>query len=1016
MKNNLEYRGIVRLCLLFICFLVPPPYFAHFPHGHCFKDLSILELQQQLTITGTVNDTYGPMPGVHVLIKGSNKGTFTNDKGGYSITVTNKDILVFSYLGYHSREIHVLGRTSLDVEMLSEVTELQEVEVNAGYYTVKEKERTGSISRVTAKEIELQPIVSPLEALQGRMAGVEVIQQSGVPGSAPIIRIRGQNSLRNGTTDNGNLPLYIIDGVPVISAPITGGSNMYLNGIDPLTTLNLANIKSVEVLKDADATAIYGSRGANGVVLVTTKKGEGYFTKTKVEAHMYSGFGTASNKMDLLNTEQYLRLRKAVLANDEREPDESTDYDLLLWDQNRYTDWQEELFGGTSMITDLNVSASGGSATTSFRLGGSFHKEGLVFPGDEQYQKITGGLNLSHRSKNKKFRVNVSANYGFDKSGTPAYDGSFYSTALSLPPNAPPIYNDDGSLHWEEWEYSSNLNNPLAAILNRTATDLGHNLIANMGLSYSVLNVLTFKINAGHTYFTREFKGLFSKDEYRPDLREFLNHRSTESHRTRKSSIIEPQLVYKIELGNGSLDGLIGMTYQQNESKSLRVSGEGYPSEALIKDLSAAEVISISDNKYTKYRYNAVFARLGYNWKQRYFVNITGRRDGSSRFGPNKRFENFGAIGAAWIFSEDPFVKRSIPLLSFGKLRGSYGTTGSDQIGDYGYLDSYEATRGPGGLYPTQLFNPDYSWEVNKKLEVALELGILEERVHLGTSWYRNRSSNQLVGFPLPSITGFGSVQANLPATVQNTGWEFELSAVNIRSRSFNWQTHLNITFPNNKLVSFPNIDQTSYANTYRVGHPLNIGLLYKFDGLDPETGYYRVVDVNEDGRYDYTDRIIVKNLGSKYFGGITNTLSYKGLGLSFSLDFVVKDGLNYPLATPGTISQQSVEFYKAWQGTEGDVVQKLSLTNAALSAYRRYRISDRFTSDASFLRLNNLGISYEFPDAVLDRIGFSTCKLFLQGRNLITLTRYNSLNVETPGDSSIPSLRTITLGIQLQL
>jgi TonB-dependent SusC/RagA subfamily outer membrane receptor len=350
------------------------------------------------------------MPGVHVLIKGTQTGTFTDQEGEYSIVVDNTDTLVFTYLGYHSRELPVLGRTTMDIEMQSEITELQEVEINAGYYTVKERERTGSISRVTAEEIELQPIVSPLEALQGRMAGVEVVQQNGVPGSAPIIRIRGQNSLRA----DGNYPLYIIDGVPIMSTPVSGGSNLYSDGIDPLSTLNFSNIKSIEVLKDADATAIYGSRGANGVVLITTKKGTGYNKRTEVEARWYSGLGTVSNKMELLNTQQYLNIRRAALGNDGREANETADYDLLLWDQDRYTDWQEELFGGTSTITDINISASGGNATTSFRLGGSYHKEGMVFPGDHGYHRITTGFNLAHTSENKRLNINFSRTYGPD--------------------------------------------------------------------------------------------------------------------------------------------------------------------------------------------------------------------------------------------------------------------------------------------------------------------------------------------------------------------------------------------------------------------------------------------------------------------------------------------------------------------------------------------------------------------------------------------------------------------------
>ena len=211
-----------------------------------------------------------------------------------------------------------------------------------------------------------------------------------------------------------------------------------------------------------------------------------------------------------------------------------------------------------------------------------------------------------------------------------------------------------------------------------------------------------------------------------------------------------------------------------------------------------------------------MFSRIGINWQRKYYINLTGRRDGSSRFGPDNRFSNFGAIGTAWIFSDEPFIKKGFPFLSFGKFRGSYGTTGNDQIGDYGYLDAYEATIGPGGLYPTTLANPNYSWEENKKLEGAVELGFFEDKFRLGVSWYRNRSDNQLVGYPLPAITGFRSVQANLPATVENTGWEIEATSENFRNDNFQWQTSFNISFPRNELVNYPNLEQSSFANIYK--------------------------------------------------------------------------------------------------------------------------------------------------------------------------------------------------------
>jgi TonB-linked SusC/RagA family outer membrane protein len=910
-------------------------------------------------------------------------------------------------------ETRVVGtQTQIDLQLQEDVTTLQEVEVNAGYYTVKERERTGNISKVTAAEIELQPIVSPLEALQGRMAGVEVVQQSGVPGSAPIIRIRGQNSLRS----DGNFPLYVIDGVPINSTPIMGGSNIYGGGMDPLSTLNLSNIESIEVLKDADATSIYGSRGANGVVLITTKKGTGYNQKTEVEARWYSGFGRVSRKMDLLNTEQYLSLRRAALENDGRSPDPITDYDLLLWDDTRYTDWQKELFGGTSTITDINVAASGGNATTSFRLGGSYHKEGIVFPGDNGYDKITAGLNINHTSENKKLAIDLSINYGIDQSDVFGNGGmDVLNTALALPPNAPALFNEDGSLHWEEWDYSG-WANPMATFLHINTSDLGNNLVANLGFSYTFSKGLSLKANTGFTNTSRVYKGLFSKELYSPELRDGVAHQSVENQRVRNSWILEPQLTYQTKIGESTLDALVGMTFQQNENKTLSVTGEGFVSESLMADLSAADAVRVDNNERVQYHYNAGFARLGYNYKQKYFINLTGRRDGSSRFGPNKRFANFGAVGAGWIFSEETFIKNSIPFLSFGKLRGSYGTTGNDQIGDYQYLDAYEATAGPGGLYPTQLTNPDYSWEENKKLETAIALGFLKDRITLGASWYRNRSSNQLVGFPLPSLTGFSSVQANLPATVENTGWEFELFTVNIHSKNFRWQTSINMSFPRNKLLRFPDIEQTSYANRYRLGHPLNIQVLYQYDGLSPDTGLYQILDVNEDGSYDFEDRIVIKNLGRQYFGGIANSISYKGLGLQFLWEYVSQEGFTGQMGLPGTKRMQPRKVYEDWKNDASNNLQIVSESYNAQIAYNQAYLSEHFITDASFLRLRTLSLSYNIQDKPLKKIGLSGCKLFLQGQNLITITDYNGLNVEFPGGTTIPALRTITIGIQLHL
>ena len=977
---------MLRLCLIFLFSFFPPPYLAHFPHGHGIK-VSTLLLNQQQQISGTVTDSYGPMPGVHVLIKGTHTGTFTDQEGQYSLLVNNGDTLVFSYLGYHSRELPVLGRTTLDVEMRSEVTELQEVEINAGYYTVKERERKGN----------------------------------GVPGTAASIRIRGQNSLRNTINDNGNLPLFIIDGIPINSSPImTLGSDLQGgHGIDPLNTLNLSNIESIEVLKDADATAIYGSRGANGIVLITTKRGKETEEGTSLDVSMYSGIGKVSNTVDLLNTVEYLQMRREAFANDGITSYPANAYDINgTWDQNRYTDWQKELLGGTAFITNVQTSLTGGNRNTSFLLGGAFHKEGTVFPGDFHYQKVNGSLNINHISQNERFKANISINYGIDRHRL--FRNSFVGTALTLAPNAPALYDENGELNWE----NSTWNNPLS-VLGQPQNIATKNLMINSSLSYEILSGMDIKVNFGYTDMNLEEMGKRPKSSFDPADQDAII--SMSEHRTtlRNSLIIEPQLTYDKKVGNGYLEAIAGATVQENINNTLQQFGRGYVIESLIGNLGGADETGISIQEDIDYVYAALFGRIGFKWDKKYFINLTGRRDGSSRFGPNNRFANFGAIGAAWIFSEEQFIKDGFPILSFGKLRGSYGLTGSDQIPDYGYSDTYQPTMASGGLYPTQLTNPDYSWEVNRKLEASLELGFLEDRIKLSTAWYRNRSSNQLVGYSLSALTGFSSVRANLPATVQNTGWEFELMTRNLRSDNFTWETSANISFPRNTLVDFPNIEQTSYFNTYRIGEPLNIAILYRFTGVNPETGLYEVEDVDQDGRFDVDDQIVIKDRGRRYYGGINNNITYKGLQLNFLWEFVQQTGLANqftPSLPPGfgppfAVGNVATELLGRWRevGDNTDI-QRYTQSFGNLTSYNRAKGSDvAYNNDASFIRLKTLTLAYQLPHKSLSGTGMEMCKIYLHSQNLLTFTKYSGLDPQFPGGNVLPSLRMLTLGIQIK-
>lgn len=464
---------------------------------------------------------------------------------------------------------------------------------------------------------------------------------------------------------------------------------------------------------------------------------------------------------------------------------------------------------------------------------------------------------------------------------------------------------------------------------------------------------------------------------------------------------------------------LAGGTYQQTENTILRLLGVGFESNSLISNLSAASNVSTSQDNITKYRYAAMFGRINYQYKNRYILNITGRRDGSSRFGPDKRFANFGAIGAAWLFSKESFLKDN-RWLSFGKFRTSYGITGSDLIGDYQYLDTYTVSStlygGNTSLYPSRLYNPYFSWEKTTKLEVALETGFLNDRIYFTAAWYRNRSGNQLVGIPLPATTGFSSIQANLPATVQNTGLEFEINTTPVKTDNFQWNSNVNISFPKNKLVSFPGLAGSTYSDTYVVGHSTSIAKVYNYEGIDPETGLYTFTDYNEDGSISTPeDNLAIKEIGIKYFGGLSNQFSYKHWEFSFLIQFVNQQQWNYNslISRPGNINNQPIEVLNVWSedNPEGQYMPYTTGANSHKNKlFTYFKNSTAAIGDASFIRLKNIQLSYRLSvnKYVQDVL------VYIQGQNLLTFTDYFGLDPEFILTGYLPPLKTWSFGVQL--
>lgn len=968
---------------------------------------------QTKTVTGTVTvgENQSPLSGVVVSQEGSDQVTLTNSKGIYQLEITGENpSVIFRHPEYAEKKIALGGRTIINLELDQKEQSIEEVVVNAGYYKVKDKERTGSIARVSAKEIENQPVTNVLASAQGRMSGVSITQNTGTPGGGFDIQIRGKNSIRR----ERNEPLYIIDGVPILSESPSAYSATILpyGSISPLNAINPNDIESFEVLKDADATAIYGSRGANGVIIVTTKKGRKGRTDLKLNTS-YS-LSTVANRLRMMDTPQYLQMRRQAYQNDGITTIPAIAYDLNTWSQERQTDWQKELIGNTADASVVQLSLSGGSETTSYLISYGHLEQSTVFPAGFRYKTNNIAGNFSFRSPDKKLEVDLNNSFSFQTNNV--MNDDLTRRSLTLSPNAPALYNADGSLNWE----NNTFNNPVGSFKSEY---LNSTSFINSGtqISYKLFPFLALKFNGGLTYQNFEEFSLKPHTMYNPSSGlTSANSNSSKNNSSTFSYILEPQIVSNYSWNNHSLEMLIGATLQQSETNMGTIQGYGFETNALIQNIAAAKTKVIGDQIRNQYYYNAVFARLNYQYQKRYILNVTGRRDGSSRFGPNNRFGNFGAVGAAWLISEENWMK-NIPWLSFAKIRGSIGTSGNDRIGDYQYLDTYTVStniyNNITALNPSRLYNPDFSWEKTLKREVAAEFSLFKNRWNLSGAYYDNTSSNQLVGIPLPATTGFSSIQSNLPAKVSNSGWELETSVQVLKNSKFKYSTSFNITIPKSKLVEFPNLEGSTYTNQYVVGYPVSLVKVYQYEGINPQTGLYQFKDYNGDGKISSPDdNKVIEQIGMRFFGGWSNNISYGPWSASFLWYFVKQRNWNYnrQMVIPGSMNNQPVEVLDVWSASNpnGTYMPYSSGTVASkTSAHTFFQNSTAAISDASFIRLKNVQLNYSIP---VRQFGIKEATIYLQGQNLLTLTKYFGIDPEFVLNGFLPPLKTYSLGFQV--
>lgn len=1014
-----------------------------------------VEVRGQVVNKGT-NE---PLSGVSIKVRNKKVNAGTNSKGEFYLSKLDPNsIITFSFVGFDSVQVRLADIKGLEngsnsfhknltvtkindsyffaVQMEPSISYLDETIVQ-GYGKTDRRMATGNIAKVTAAEIEKQPVMNPLLALAGRVPGMVVTPNGGYASGVVKVEIRGRSTINSQFTSD---PLYIIDGVPLTYLEIGGNSN-YQNGSSgimqgpfpsvgggqsPLFNLNPTDIASIEVLKDADATAIYGSRGANGVILITTKKGK--IGGTTITADVSQGISKVTRYWDMLNTQQYLDMRRQAFKNDGIVPSLLDAPDLLIWDNNRYTNWQKELWGNTGKVTNGMLSISGGNENTQFRISGNYTRQTEILTASGANKKGGLAFNLSNYSLNRKFKTSLAVNYSYSEANNVSTPD-----VVTLAPNAPPIFNSDGDINYKEWNDAGLPDrNPFSSIKSIMGSQTSL-ITSNLNLSYELFKGFEVSSSFGYNNSHNVTGGMGTIASQNP-----INNptgSATYSTNDNQNWIVEPQFNYKIDIGKGRLTALIGGTLQASIAASQTTIGFNYTDDNLLGSIALAPD-KVYFDKSGQYKYAAAFARLNYAWDEKYIVNLSGRRDGSSRFGKGKQYGNFGAIGLAWIVSQESWIKTILPsFVSFVKLRGSYGITGSDSVLDYQYLTQwsnapeYTPLYTYGGITPLvsmHAVNPDYQWQENKKTEVGLSVSFLQDRLNLEMAYYSNRCNNQLVQYPTSIITGFENVTANSPADIRNSGWEFSLSAKLVNTKNFRWSVNMNGSVNKNILMGYPDIEHSPYATQYYVGKPLNAKYLLHYTGINPLTGEYAYEDYNGDGTIlprvsadlpgtNGDDRYITINLDPKFVGGFGNDFQYKNWNLSVFFQYKNQLGVNssYAGLSAGAMLNIPQDIYNNHWEQPGQQPKYARFTTKPGASDSYVASSDLGYTDASFLRLNNVSLSYALPQKVMKN---KQLNIFVHAQNLWVFTKYKGIDPEAQNFGAMPAAKVITAGLSLTL
>lgn len=979
------------------------------------QDVDVTDNGVAAQISGTISDEDGqPLPGVNILIKGTTTGTTSDATGYYTLNVPDANsILVFSFIGYVSQEIPVGTQTEINVKMESDIRSLQEVVV-VGYGEVKKSDLTGSVSSIKSEDLNAYPTTNIMQSLAGRASGVQISQNTGAPGSALSVRIRGTNSVQG-----NNEPLYVVDGFPYTGNP---------------TLLNNADIESIEILKDASATAIYGSRGANGVVLITTKRGKS--GKTTVEYDGYYGWQTLRKKIDMMNAREYALFYNEQAANDGLAPHFTQDE---INSFGKGTDWQD-LVLQTAPIQNHAVSINGGNEKTRFSISGSnFNQEGIIT-----------GSNYIRNSVRANVTTDLSDKFSFDintilsridsdrkDNGRGNRGGSMISAMLSGYPTIP-IYEADGSYTRlaEAYSWGSNvITNPLNYIEQESDHIRSNKILTNAAVTFKPIEGLSIKISGG-----------IENTDDRVDFyqtNKFINSQGNAKIETDQvTSLLNENIIsYVKTFGLHSLSAVAGFTYQNSKSSALDASGRGFVSNVQQSyDVGAAATQGVPISSYSDWTLMSYLGRVNYVFNEKYLATVSIRADGSSRYSEGQKWGTFPSASLAWRLSEEEFMK-DISFISDLKLRAGYGETGSTAILPYYTLNQLESTKIVLGdalataYAPTTRLAGPLKWETTAQADIGLDIGFLENRFSLSVDYYVKNTRDLLNRVPLPSSQGYAYTIQNI-GEVQNKGFEFSANAV-LTEGAFKWDVSGNLSVNRNKVVKlYGGNDVLGQAvdisvindniNLLREGEPIGTFFGYIEKGYDA-TGKIVYEDFNDNGTRDLGDKRIIGNPHPDFIYGLNSNMSFKNFELNIFIqgsqgnDIFNVSAVNQTLDYGQALNMPREVYENHW--TPENPNAKYPVISRSTST----QVSDRFVEDGSYLRFKNIQLSYNLPVDNLRLSWLSKAQIYVSGQNLITFTDYSWYDPEINsygGDESIirigidhysyPTSKSMTVGLRL--